>query len=279
VLSRFDHVTIAVHDVDAAAARYAALLGAPASWRGEHPELGTRAALFALGNAAVELVGPHGAAAEAEGLRALLAQKGEGLQALAFTTDDAAAASKLLRERGLRATPPQDGEARAEDGNVRTFRTVELSPRSTRGLSVFAVERPDLSVLAPLVTPPADGVDALDHVAIFTSEPDAALALYGTGFGIRLALDRQFGNVRMLFFRLGGVTLEVVHEPSLGDSDKFYGLTYRVRDLDAAYARLQAAGFALGELRDGKKPGTRVFSVRDGTCGVPTLILRDPSRD
>jgi hypothetical protein len=35
----------------------------------------------------------------------------------------------------------------------------------------------------------------------------------------------------------------------------------------------------VSEVRDGRKPGTRVFSVRDGTCGVPTLILRDPSRD
>jgi catechol 2,3-dioxygenase-like lactoylglutathione lyase family enzyme len=201
------------------------------------------------------------------------------LQALAFTTGDAAAASALLRERGLRATPPQDGEAHGEDGRVRAFRTVELSPKSTRGLSVFAVERPDLVVLSPATTAPASAVDALDHAAIFTSNPDAALALYGAGFGLRLALDRQFGAVRMLFFRLGGVTLEVVHDPSLGDSDRFYGVTYRVRDLEAAHARLREAGFALSEPRDGKKPGTRVFGVRDGTSGVPTLILRDPSRD
>jgi catechol 2,3-dioxygenase-like lactoylglutathione lyase family enzyme len=278
VLSRFDHVTIAVLDVDASVARYTALLGAGPAWRGEHPELGSRAALFTLSNAAIELVGPRGDAPEAEGLRQLLTHQGEGLRALAFTTPDAGEASKLLRERGFRATPPQEGEARGEDGSLRSFRTVELSPKSTRGLSVFAVERPDLSFLAPAAVPPPHAVDALDHVALFTSDPDAALALYGTGFGIRLALDRTFGTVRMLFFRLAGVTLEVVHDPAAGDADRFYGVTYRVRDLEAAHARLREAGFALSEPRDGNKPGTRVFGVRDGTSGVPTLILHDPAR-
>jgi len=39
-------------------------------------------------------------------------------------------------------------------------------------------------------------------------------------------------------------------------------------------ARLDASGFDVSEVRDGRKPGTRVFSVRGGTCGVPTLILQ-----
>jgi hypothetical protein len=52
-----------------------------------------------------------------------------------------------------------------------------------------------------------------------------------------------------------------------------------VQDIDAAHARMSQAGLDVSELRTGRKPGTRVFSVRQGTCGVPTLILRDPSRD
>jgi catechol 2,3-dioxygenase-like lactoylglutathione lyase family enzyme len=83
----------------------------------------------------------------------------------------------------------------------------------------------------------------------------------------------------MLFFRIGGVTLEVVENPALNDSDAFYGVAYRVRNIDAAHARMQAGGLTLSEIRDGNKPGTRVYTVRDGTCSVPTLVLRDPSRD
>ncbi len=34
--------------------------------------------------------------------------------------------------------------------------------------------------------------------------------------------------------------------------------------------------FDVDEVRKGRKPDTQVFSVRDGTCGVPTLVL-EPS--
>ena len=77
----------------------------------------------------------------------------------------------------------------------------------------------------------------------------------------------------------GGVTVEVVQDARQGPSDALSGVAYRTTDAEAAHARLVQAGFSLSELRDGRKPGTRVFTVRDGTCGVPVLVIRDPSRD
>lgn len=278
MLSGFDHVTLIVQDLSLAVSRYSKLLGREPSWRGEHPELGTRAALFGLPNALIELVGPLPEVPEAEAMRALLAERGEGLQALAFATDDAAALSKALRERGLRATPPQPGEARGADGTIRHYQTVELSARSTRNVSVFAVERADASALRETREVAATAVNALDHVVLRTSDPAAAIALYGEGLGVRLALDREFRSTRMLFFRIGGVTLEVVSDASCGASDRLWGLAYRVPDIQASHQQLTAAGFDLSEVRDGNKPGTQVFTVRSDTCGVPTLILRDPAR-
>lgn len=275
----FDHVTIAVSDAQAAIAAYERLLGAAPTWRGQHPELGTQVALFGLSNALIELVAPRSEGLEAEGLRALLAARGEGLQAIALSTDDASACSALLRERGLRATAPESGEARSTDGGLRHYRTVELSTRTTRGLRVLAVERSDGASLRSSAAPAQSAVDALDHVVIRTADPEAAIALYGRGLGIRLALDRELRGRRMLFFRIGGVTLEVVQDPALGDTDALYGLAYRVRDIEAAHARMGDSGLAVSEVRAGNKPGTRVFTVRDGTCGVPTLILHDPARE
>lgn len=283
MLTRFDHLTLAVHSLDLAADRYERLLGAAPFWRGTHPELGTHGALFALRNAWIELVAPLPGAAEAEGLRGWLAEHGEGLQAIAFGCDDAAACSAELRARGLRATPPQPGVAVGLDGSERRYRTVELSPRQTRGLSVLLVEREAATASIPPAgtAVPPDAIDALDHVVLRTADPDAAVALYGQGLGIRLALDRMLGPTRMLFFRVGGVTLEVVHDPARGDRDAFYGAAFRTRDLDLAWARLQREGFATSDPRDGRKPGTRVLTVRDALpeTPVPTLLLRDPSRD
>ena len=278
MLKSFDHVTIAVGDLDAAAESYERLLGSPPIWRGNSPELGTRAALFGFSNALLELVAPDPDATEAEGLRAFIASRGEGLQSLCFGAVDAAACAAELRARGVRATAPQSGEALSLDGAIRRYAIVELSPRSTRGLAVAIVERERALFGAESSAADPAAVHALDHVVVRTADPDAAIALYEKALGIRLALDRKFGDIRMLFFRIGGVTLEVVEDRGLETADALYGLAYRVRDIDAANARLRAAAFDVSEVREGRKPGTRVFTVRTGTCNVPTLILSDPSR-
>jgi catechol 2,3-dioxygenase-like lactoylglutathione lyase family enzyme len=278
VLTGIDHVTIAVRDLEAAVCDYEHVLGSAPSWRGTHPGHGSEGALFALSNAALELVA--GADAEqSEGLRARLAANGEGLIALAFCVTDAAAWSQALRARGLRATAPEAGEARSHEGVLRRYSSVELSSRATRGLALLGVERPELSDLRATRAPAPACVDALDHIVVRSSDCEAAIALYQRDLGIRLALDRNFGPTRMLFFRTGGVTLEFVQDPAAGATDQLHGLAFRVRDLDAAHARLRETGVAVNAVRDGNKPGTRVFSVQNGTCNVPVLFLRDPARD
>jgi catechol 2,3-dioxygenase-like lactoylglutathione lyase family enzyme len=279
MFTHFDHITIATRTLDEAVDHYERLLGRAPVWLGEHPGLGTRAALFELSNSLVELVSPAGDGPESEGLRELLARRGDGLSAIAFGTDDASRTSAELRQRGVRATLPERGEARSLGGEQREYEAVEISSRSTRGLPVFAVQRPDGAASWTARAALDAHADALDHVVIRTSDPDAAIALYERGLGLRLALDRTFGSVRMLFFRIGGVTVEVVQDSGLEQTDVFYGVCYRVRDIHAAHARLVQAGLPLSEVREGKKPGTHVFTVKRGTCGVPTLFIRDPARD
>ena len=70
-----------------------------------------------------------------------------------------------------------------------------------------------------------------------------------------------------------------VHDQAAGERDVLHGLAFRARDIDGARARLREAGVAVSPVRDGNKPGTRVFSVTSGTCNVPILFLRDPARD
>jgi hypothetical protein len=85
-----------------------------------------------------------------------------------------------------------------------------------------------------------------------------------------------------MFFRCGDLIVEVVKRPVAGSDqahDTLWGLSWRVADIDATRARLVAAGIGVSEVRAGRKPGTRVMSVRDGTCGVHTLLLERTARD
>jgi len=60
--------------------------------------------------------------------------------------------------------------------------------------------------------------------------------------------------------------------------DTMWGLSWRVADIEATRARLVAAGVDVSEVRDGRKPGTRVLTVRGGTCGIPTLLVERTPR-
>jgi catechol 2,3-dioxygenase-like lactoylglutathione lyase family enzyme len=218
----------------------------------------------------------------AEPLRARLDREGEGPYTLAFGTDDAAACAAELRARGLRASEPFDGSGRDRaSGAERRWRNVFLPSEDTRGVSMFVIEHrspPEALPPAPVTGDQAAAVAAVDHAVIMTSDPDAACALYRDRLGLRLAFDRAFEErrVRLLFFRIGGVTVELAAALGVTDPaapDRFWGISWRVPDVAAARARLVAAGFDVSEVRPGNKAGTRVCTVRRDTHGVATLLI------
>ncbi len=284
MLESLDHVIVAVRDLDAATGVYSRLLGREPSWRGSHPELGTANTLFRLERSYLELLAPDLRKREgASGwLRERLDVHGEGLMGLAFGTPDADDCAKTLRERGLRATDPVAGEGRDEGRPlVRRWRNVHLPPDQTRGVLLFAIEHGTPSDPLPDAVPTSKSgvVHAIDHVVIRSADPEATIALYGGALGLRLALDRTFEErgVRLIFFRIGGVTVEVAArtgaDPDRDAPDEPWGIAWQVDDVSAAQARLRSAGFDVSDTRAGNKARTRVCSVRAGTHGVPTLVI------
>jgi len=143
------------------------------------------------------------------------------------------------------------------------------------GLAVCVVSEPKLDAAAP----PADGVAAIDHVVVSTRDPERAVTHWHDRLGLRLALDREFSDrgLRLQFFRSGGITLEFASRTdertaALG-TDVVHGVSYRVPNLEACRARLRGHGLDVSEIRTGMRDGTRVATVRDGTAGVPTLLI------
>ena len=124
------------------------------------------------------------------------------------------------------------------------------------------------------------GIIGIDHVVINTNDRARAKALWHDRLGVRLALERDFParGVGMLFFRSAGVTLEfvgpLVAPPGDPGPDRYWGIAYRVTDIDAYRAALLAADVDVSSVRDGNKAGTRVASVRSHTAGVPTLLIQ-----
>ena len=293
MLTHIDHLIVVTDDLEAAQRQCIALLGRSPSWAGGHPAFGTRNVIFRLANTYIELLAPDGEGPVADALAVYLAEHGPGLYALALGTEDADAAVVRMRERGLSPTEPVEGLAHDDQsGAFRRFRNVWLPEKDTRGVRLFVIEHlsePELLPLALPVAGPEAVVDRLDHVVVMTREPDRAIGFYGDQLGIRLALDRTFENrgLRLLFFRLGGTTLEISAplraDADLGagdakvESDRLWGVAYSVPDARAAHSRMLEAGLEVSDIREGHKPGTRVFSLKGNLLGVPTLVIEPVS--
>ncbi len=256
MIAGLDHVVIAVRDLNPAVAAYETLLGAAAA--AQPSSDGVATAIIATPNLAVELMAPAGDGVAARRLTAALTQ-GEGLKSLVFATADVARAHRRAERVGLAP------EAIVERETWRSFR---LGAEKTHGVRLFVLAR-----ATPLAGRP-DGVLGLYHIVIRTSDAERAAALYGARLGLDMRLDRTVSGRRLMFFRCGDAIVEVVHDAALSEGcDQLWGLSWRVADADAAHARLAAAGLAVSAVRAGMKPGTRVFTVRDGTCCVPTLMI------
>ena len=278
ILHALDHVVVAVRDLDAAVAAYRTLLGRAPAWRADAHGGGGTVVTFALANVAVELMAPSGMGPTAERLTAVLDAQGEGLASLAFATTDIERAHRRLARLGLAPEPIADGASiDAETGAVRPWRRTRAAAAATHGTRLFVLQQASLP-RSRLLASEATAVSGLDHVVIRTPDPERATALYGARLALDMRLDRSnpAWGARLLFFRCGDLIVEVAHDlaAGVGDGpDRLWGLSWRVPDAEAARARLAQAGLDVSEVRPGRKPGTRVLTLRDGTCGVPTLLL------
>ncbi|WP_435201624.1 VOC family protein [Janibacter sp. GS2] len=169
-----------------------------------------------------------------------------GLLAVVLGVEDVATTERLLRRRGL------GGHA--------------------GGIDIAGLQWR----LAPAGGGDGGGGVTLDHLVVRTGDAERAVANYGGRLGLDLRLDRRLEEhgFRGLFFRCGDAVVEVA-APTKGvdGPDSFGGLAWRAADLDATRERLVADGVEVSGIRSGRKPGTRVATVRDPHLGTPTLLV------
>jgi catechol 2,3-dioxygenase-like lactoylglutathione lyase family enzyme len=275
MISGFDHVVVLANEIEAAITTYQTLFARTPSWR--YDGEGARRALFTLDNMTLELVAPDGDGASGDLVRNVLAAQGEGLASICFRTNDIAKMHRRLDRLTLKPEPVSDAESRdVTTGATMSWKRTRAATDMTRGVRIFFLELAKERPLSVRTGP--SSITAMDHVVIGTADPERTAALYGARLGLDMALDRSHPEWgRLMFFRCGDLVVEVAHKPgkeSVDAPDRLRGICWRVADVDATRARLVDAGVDVSEARPGRKPGTRVMTVRSGTCGVPTLLVQ-----
>lgn len=274
MITGLDHFVLIAPDIDVSVPVMTSLFGRSPEWQTSAKESGYHAAEYRTENTALELMCPE--------TRAQLTKTGTGLKSLVFKVEDVEAAHHVYTRRGLNPSEiTSHASTDQKSGETRQWRRFRLDKARTYGPRIFIIQRER----APSV-PKAenDTIIALDHIVINTPNPERAVALYGGRLGLRLALDRtaEQWNTRLLFFRVGDLTFEVIHRldstTSLDAPDTIWGLTWEVADIEAARARLLGQNRAVSEIRTGRKPGSQVFTLEDGALDVPTLFIAHTPR-
>lgn len=283
MLTSLDHIVLLCNDIEGGIKAYTRVFGREPDWRSENKDDGYATALFRFENTALELMAPLDRGSVSARFEKILQGREGAITSLVFATDDLSSTHHVLSRRGLEPSDITDGQSRdLLTGIVRKWKRFRLNDVACAGIKTFVLE-PEIGKAKSEIAD-RDGVLRLDHIVIHTPNPTRAIAQYAGRLGLRFALDRTIEafSTRFLFFRIGELTLEVVHrldqDHEVHVPDSFWGLTWQVADLRRAYARLGEAGMDVSEIRKGRKPGTRVFTLRNGTLGAPTLFLETEPR-
>ncbi|SFB05744.1 Glyoxalase-like domain-containing protein [Nocardioides alpinus] len=160
--ARFDHLVIAVEDLDEAASRWGAA-GLPASRGGAHP-VGTENVLVRGPSPAyVELI----AAGSGESNPWLdRVRSAPGPISWAIAVDDLDAARTALVAAGFDPDPPVPGSRRTPDGDLLEWRVCDVGSGPYDGALPFLIEW-----TAPMGPGPADG-PVVEHVSLTPPDPE-----------------------------------------------------------------------------------------------------------
>jgi methylmalonyl-CoA/ethylmalonyl-CoA epimerase len=133
MLTRIDHVGLAVSDLDAAIDFYARTFDVQVVHEEVNEEQGVREAMLAVGDSGscIQLLAP---VRPDSPIARFLERSGEGIQQVAYTVDDVAAVSQTLRDRGVRVL--YDEPKRGTAGSLVNF----VHPKDAMGVLIELVQ-------------------------------------------------------------------------------------------------------------------------------------------
>ena len=276
MISKLDHLIVAVNDLDEAERNYKKIFGVEPVWKGEHKELGTANVIFNFKNTYFELLSSKGNGLGAELVNNSISENGEGLIGQALGTEDIKETRKLLAEKGFSISEPSEGVGENSiNKEIRKWKNIFLPPELTRGIFSFIIQHTNGS-LPQVKEYKISSISKLDHVVINTNDADGFINIYKNIFNIRLALDKviEHWNTRILFFRLNKTTIEVVEQNHKEvEPDKLWGLAWGVKSIKDTHARLIKEGVEVTEIKQGIKEDTLVATIKSHTNNVPTLLI------
>ena len=197
-----------------------------------------------------------------------------GIQALSIISDDIFGDHKKFKQMNLNISDIEEIDFNFRNRKNVKSRLFSLKKTNSSDLNLLIFDK-DTS-LSNKGNYEDDTISKFNQIIIYTPDVEYLRNLFTEKLGIRLALDKIFNfgekDIRMMFFRIGGVTLEVIENPD-SESLSFGGVGWHSENISKCHKRLIDSNFELSEIRKGRKPGTVVATIRNAPLKMPTIII------
>ena len=197
-----------------------------------------------------------------------------GIQALSIISDDIFGDHKKFKQMNLNISDIEEIDFNFRNRKNVKSRLFSLKKTNSSDLNLLIFDK-DTS-LSNKGNYEDDTISKFNQIIIYTPDAEYLRNLFTEKLGIRLALDKIFNfgekDIRMMFFRIGGVTLEVIENPD-SKSLSYGGVGWHSENISKCHKRLIDSNFELSEIRKGRKPGTVVATIRNAPLKMPTIII------
>ena len=270
MISQVKNIFLAAKDIDKSSKAFSIFFCKAPSYQGFSSELGIKIHIFDIGNVNISIISPYEDGLWSEDLR----RNGEGLFGLDFISDDIARDHKNLKLSRVLVGEKNMFTFQGNDKSITRLNLFGLDENLVTNLNITIS---DNSHIFPKEEKGEgyENITSVNQVVILTKDSNKMLNLFEKDLGIRLALDKTFKewSGRMLFFRLKGVTLEVIEGEDFVGKCNYYGLGWHTDNFIKSYENLVKKGFIFSKIRKGRKVGTLVATLNEPPLGIPTILI------
>ena len=236
------------------------------------PELGFKSSVFEFLNSEVHLLSIIADAKNVYENSFDYEHKNESIFAICLGSNDFLNDYKKFSELGLNPSKINFGFYEDRDKVKQEIRFFSFPINKTCDLRILISEASEIQIRDN----GEDVITKINQVVVYSSEMESLKELFESKLGVRLALDQEFdfgqGKIRMMFFRIGGVTIEIVEDTKI-DKNSYSGIGWHCDSISLNHKRLSKRGFNISPIRKGRKEGTLVSTIKDAPLSVPTIII------
>ena len=272
MLIRVQNIFLATKNIEETSQKFSIFFRRKPNFIGQSRKLGIDIISFGLNKTNICLISPKNSGIWSEKLNNFLKNKGEGIFGINFFSNDFNNDYNNFVKNHLKVSGKIESSFEGNNDIEIKFSFFNILDKTIESLNILVSSKIDFQDNKSSLK---NNVSKVNQLVIQTEDPDTIKEIFEGKLSIRLALDKTFKKWagRMLFFRLGGVTLEVIEGKDIKQNSEYFGIGWHAENYKKCYNNLINDGFSLSEIRKGRKEGTVVSTIKEPILKIPTILI------